>query len=100
MLLQDPGAGAQLSASQSGSFAFSRADLTPGVHSCPEEPEAGRNAHVHPLGFFAAEGARQLCQVEGNGPATHACCSQPWRIWQQAILEPPTGAVLSSMAST
>ena len=72
MLVQDPGTGAQPSASQSSSFAFSRAGLTPGVHNCPEEPEAGRNARVHPLGFFAAEGARQLCHVEGKGPTLEA----------------------------
>lgn len=61
-------AGVQPSASQSSSFAFSRAGLAvkPGVQSCPEEPEAAQNAHVHPLGFFAAEGARQLCHVEGD----------------------------------
>ncbi len=52
--------------SQSSSFAFSRAGLAlaPGVQSCPEEAQAARN--VDPLGFFAAEGARQLCQVEGE----------------------------------
>lgn len=60
--------GMQPGVSQSSSFAFSRAGLplTPGLHSSAEEAEAAKNAHVHPLGFFAAEGARQLCQVEGG----------------------------------
>lgn len=66
--LQEPGGAAQPSASKSSSFAFSRAGLavTPGAQSCPEEAEAARRASVHPLGFFAAEGARQLCHVEGE----------------------------------
>ena len=66
--LQEPDGAAQPSASKSSSFAFSRAGLavTPGAQSCPEEAEAARRASVHPLGFFAAEGARQLCHVEGE----------------------------------
>jgi len=61
-------AGVQPSTSQPSSFAFSQAGLAvkPGMQSCPEEPEAAQNASVHPLGFFAAEGARQLCHVEGD----------------------------------
>ena len=35
----------------------------PGVQSCPEDDQAAR---MHPLGFFAAEGARQLCHAEGT----------------------------------
>ena len=66
----------QPSASKSSSFAFSRAGLalTPGVHSCPEEAQAARS--VHPLGFFAAEGARQLCQVEGEVSVLQSVHSQ------------------------
>ena len=91
-VVQEPGAGAQPGACESSSFAFSRAGLalTPGVHSSAAEAEAAQNAHVHPLGFFAAEGARQLCQVEGGSPRLPASCSQPylpallstaWLIW-------------------
>lgn len=66
--LQEPDGAAQPSASNSSSFAFSRAGLavTPGSQSCPEEAEAARRASVHPLGFFAAEGARQLCHIGGE----------------------------------
>ena len=63
--VQVPAGGAQPSVSQSNSFAFSRAGFaaTPGVQSCPEDDQAAR---MHPLGFFAAEGARQLCHIEGD----------------------------------
>lgn len=94
--IQGPRAEVRLSASQSSSFAFSRAGLalSPGVNSCPEEAEAARNANVHPLGFFAAEGARQLCQVEGEGPAAHDFCSQPH------LPEAPSPALLILCAAT
>ena len=63
--MQEPAGAAQPSVSQSNSFAFSRAGFaaTPGVQSCPEDDQAAR---MHPLGFFAAEGARQLCYIEGD----------------------------------
>jgi hypothetical protein len=65
---QEPEGAAQPSTSKSSSFAFSRAGLamTSGAQSCPEEAEAAQRASVHPLGFFAAEGAQQLCNVEGE----------------------------------
>lgn len=68
LLLQGSNTTAKASGSKSSSFAFSRAGLavTPGVESCPEDAQA---AHVHPLGFFAPEGVRQLCHVEGERPA-------------------------------
>ena len=66
--LQEPDGAAQPSASTSSSFAFSRAGLavTPGAQSCPEEAEAAQRASMHPLGFFAAEGVRQLCHIRGE----------------------------------
>ncbi|KAK9907456.1 hypothetical protein WJX75_004030 [Coccomyxa subellipsoidea] len=83
LLQQSPAVGHQATAaagegSSSGSFAFSRAAVTP---AAPQQLGARmEQASVDPLGFFAADGGRALHRTQGVDSLDGAPATSPWHL--------------------